>query len=34
MMMLGDRRDANHATDEQALPAEGEAATPEDEFPF
>ena len=34
MMMLGDRRDANHGTDEQAVPAEGEPATPEDEFPF
>ncbi len=34
MMMLGDRRDANHGTDEQVVPAEGEPATPEDEFPF
>jgi single-strand DNA-binding protein len=34
MMMLGDRRDANHGTDEQAVPAEGEPAAPEDEFPF
>lgn len=34
MMMLGDRRDANHTGEEQSLPAEGEPATPEDEFPF
>lgn len=34
MMMLGDRRDANHAADEQSVAAEGEAAAPEDEFPF
>ncbi len=34
MMMLGDRRDANHAGEEQPLAAEGEAGTAEDEFPF
>lgn len=34
MMMLGDRRDANHGADEQSLPTEGEAVAPEDEFPF
>ena len=34
MMMLGDRRDANHSGDEQSLAAEGEVAAPEDEFPF
>ncbi len=34
MMMLGDRRDSNHGTDEQSLAAEGESGTPEDEFPF
>ncbi len=34
MMMLGDRRDAAHAGDEQSLAAEGEPAAPEDEFPF
>ncbi len=34
MMMLGDRRDANHPSDEQPLAAEGESAAPEDEFPF
>ncbi len=34
MMMLGDRRDANHASDEQPLAAEGESTAPEDEFPF
>ncbi len=33
-MMLGDRRDANHAADEQSLATEGEPAAPEDEFPF
>ena len=34
MMMLGDRRDANHGADEQSVPAEGESVAPEDEFPF
>ena len=34
MMMLGDRRDANHTSDEQSLATEGEPAAPEDEFPF
>ncbi|HTP00010.1 MAG TPA: single-stranded DNA-binding protein [Anaerolineales bacterium] len=34
MMMLGDRRDANHAGEEQSLSTEGEPAAPEDEFPF
>ena len=34
MMMLGDRRDANHGGDEQSLTAEGETTAPEDEFPF
>ena len=34
MMMLGDRRDANHATGEESLAAEGEVAAPDDEFPF
>ncbi len=33
MMMLGDRRDASHATEEPTVSAEGEAAA-EDEFPF
>ncbi len=33
MMMLGDRRDTNHAGDE-SLAAEGEGASPDDEFPF
>lgn len=34
MMMLGDRRDANHGTEDQSVPAEGEVAAGEDEFPF
>ena len=34
MMMLGERRDANHGAEEQAVPAEGEPASAEDEFPF
>ncbi len=34
MMMLGDRRDASHPSDEQPLAAEGESAAPEDEVPF
>jgi single-strand DNA-binding protein len=34
MMMLGDRRDANHASEDQSTPAEAEPATTEDEFPF
>lgn len=33
MMMLGERREANHS-EEQSLPAEGEQAAEEDEFPF
>ncbi len=33
MMMLGDRRDANHGADEQSVSAEGESVAPEDEFP-
>lgn len=33
MMMLGERRDANHAHDEQSAPADEPAAN-EDEFPF
>jgi single-strand DNA-binding protein len=34
MMMLGERREVNHAAEEQAGPAEGEPSTSEDEFPF
>ena len=34
MMMLGDRRDANHGSEEQSTSAEAEPATAEDEFPF
>ncbi len=34
MMMLGDRRDANHATSDESLAAEGEVVAPDDEFPF
>ncbi len=34
MMMLGDRRDANHGSEEQSAPVEGEPAASEDEFPF
>ena len=34
MMMLGDRRDANHAGEDQSLATEGEPSAPEDEFPF
>ena len=34
MMMLGDRRDASHSSEEQPLAAEGETAAPDDEFPF
>jgi single-strand DNA-binding protein len=34
MMMLGDRRDANHSGDEQSTPTETEPAATEDEFPF
>ncbi len=34
MMMLGDRRDAAHPSEEQSLATEGEPAAPEDEFPF
>jgi len=34
MMMLGDRRDANHGAEEQSVPAEGDAGAAEDEFPF
>lgn len=34
MMMLGDRREANHAPEEQIAPSEVEPATNEDEFPF
>lgn len=33
MMMLGERRDANHAHDDQSAPADEPAAN-EDEFPF
>jgi single-strand DNA-binding protein len=33
MMMLGERREANHGTEEQSA-AEGEPAATEDEFPF
>jgi single-strand DNA-binding protein len=34
MMMLGDRRDANHTGEEQSPTAETEPAATEDEFPF
>ena len=34
MMMLGEHREANHGTEEQTAPAEGEPSTSEDEFPF
>ena len=34
MMMLGDRRDANHTGEDQSAPAEAETAATEDEFPF
>jgi single-strand DNA-binding protein len=34
MMMLGERRDTNQATEEQTVPSEGEAVAGEDEFPF
>lgn len=34
MMMLGERRDANHNHEEHPAPAEGEPAAGEDEFPF
>ena len=34
MMMLGDRREANHGTDEQSTSTESEPAAAEDEFPF
>jgi len=34
MMMLGDRRDANHVSEDQSAPADGESAAGEDEFPF
>lgn len=34
MMMLGDRRDANHTAEEQTPAAEAEPAATEDEFPF
>ncbi len=33
MMMLGERREANHG-EEQSLPTEGEQPAEEDEFPF
>ncbi len=33
MMMLGERREANHS-EEQSISAEGEQAAEEDEFPF
>lgn len=34
MMMLGDRRDSNHGNEDGSMPAEGESAGSEDEFPF
>jgi len=34
MMMLGDRRDANHPGEEQSVAAETEPGATEDEFPF
>lgn len=34
MLMLGDRRDANHVSEDQSAPADGESAAGEDEFPF
>jgi single-strand DNA-binding protein len=34
MMMLGDRRDANHGGEEQSASTETEPAATEDEFPF
>ncbi len=34
MMMLGDRRDTNHAAEEQVASSETEPAANEDEFPF
>ena len=34
MMMLGDRRDANHGGEEQSASTEVEPAATEDEFPF
>lgn len=34
MMMLGDRRDVNHAAEEPSTPADAEPAATEDEFPF
>jgi single-strand DNA-binding protein len=34
MMMLGDRRDANHGSEDQSTSAETEPAATEDEFPF
>ena len=34
MMMLGDRRDANHGGEEQSSSTEVEPAATEDEFPF
>ncbi len=34
MMMLGDRRDTNHAQEEQVASSENEPAANEDEFPF
>ncbi len=34
MMMLGDRHDANHGSEEQSASTETEPAAAEDEFPF
>jgi single-strand DNA-binding protein len=34
MMMLGDRKDTNHTTEEQSPASETEPAATEDEFPF
>jgi single-strand DNA-binding protein len=34
MMMLGDRRDSNHGSDEQSTSTESEPAAAEDEFPL
>jgi len=34
MMMLGERREANHGNEGQPAPAEGEPGVDEDEFPF
>ena len=34
MMILGDRREANHGTEEQSMSADSEPSAGEDEFPF